>query len=74
MRLFFSVHKEKYEKQTANSVKMLMNWMSQTWRVGSICCVFTGAEVSIPGRKSPTLEVVLLPCYQNLSVVLNLNH
>lgn len=47
-----------------------MNFMSQTWHVVSICCLFTVAEVSIPFRKSHVLEVVLPPRYQNLSVVL----
>lgn len=49
---------------------MLMNFMSQTCHVVSICCLFTVAEVSIPFRKSHVLEVVLLPGYWNLGVVL----
>lgn len=49
---------------------MLMNFVSQTWHAVSICRLFTALEVSIPFRESDGLEVVLLPCYQNLAVVL----
>lgn len=62
------MREEKYEKQTTNSVKRLMNFMSLTWHVFSTCCLFVVTEASTPFRKSLKLEIVLLSGYQNLVV------
>lgn len=67
-RISFAVRKEKYEKQTTNSVKRLIKFVSQTWHVVSTCCLFVVTEASTPFRKSFILEIVLLSCYQNLGV------
>lgn len=62
------MHKEKSEKQTTNSVKRLMKFVSQSWHVVSTCCLFVVTEASTLFRKSLMLEMVLLSCYQDLGV------
>lgn len=64
----FTVHKEKYDKQTTNTLKRLIKFVSQTWHAVSTCCLFVVTEASIPFRNSLRLEMVLLSCYQNLGV------